>query len=466
MHPVDQSPPETPRFTHIVTLKDPSKTAAFLSKKLNLVEKGAPFRGTTLLASDNGRHAHHFHKLGMVAISLTDDELRWLPADDNVHSVRRNRPVSIAAPEPEPDRTSRAGSTLQLHDAQVVADYLARFSSFAGTMAQLFLQLQEPGAQPPRELGAFMPRVPAVAPVSARALEDEDDGWSWALRLVGINPGYSVATGKGVKVAVLDTGVDLDHPDFADCFTDPDSTESFIDNETVDDGNGHGTHVAGIIAGAANSSGGVRYSVAPNAELLIGKVLNNRGKGFDDNILAGIAWAAALGARVINLSLSSTRELDGWFKWDYEVLAERVSEGPTPAILVAAAGNRSNRDGLPATLAPVDNPAAAPSIIAVAACDADMLPGSFSNAELDTIGRLDVTAPGVAVYSAYNDGSFRRLDGTSMAAPHVSGLAALRLELNPELSPAGLRAALRDAVRSPPRPAPRRDYGHGLAIAP
>jgi subtilisin family serine protease len=148
------------------------------------------------------------------------------------------------------------------------------------------------------------------------------------------------------------------------------------------------------------------------------------------------------------------------------VLAERVGEGPTPAILVAAAGNRSDRNALPATLAPVDNPAAAPSIIAVAACDADVLPAWFSNAELDTIGRLDVAAPGVDVYSAYNDGSFRRLDGTSMAAPHVSGLAALRLQLSPNLSPEGLRAALRDAVRSPPRPAPRRDYGHGLAIAP
>jgi subtilisin family serine protease len=206
--------------------------------------------------------------------------------------------------------------------------------------------------------------------------------------------------------------------------------------------------------------------VAPGVKLLVGKVLDNAGEGFDDNILSGIAWPCVLGARVINLSLGSERDLDGWFSWDYEVLAKRAAEGSTPAILIAAAGNDSDRNAEPQQLAPVDNPAAAPSIVAVAACDAAILPGWFSNAELDTIGLLDLTAPGVGIYSSYNDGSFRRLDGTSMAAPHVTGLAALRLELNPSLSAEVLRAELREAVRPPPRPAARRDYGQGLAIAP
>jgi subtilisin len=101
--------------------------------------------------------------------------------------------------------------------------------------------------------------------------------WSYCLEMMGISPDYTVSTGKGVKVCVLDTGIDLNHPDFRGRLTENDNTRCWVFGETVLDGHGHGTHCAGILAGPHSSVSGKRYGVAPDADLLIGKVLNNYG---------------------------------------------------------------------------------------------------------------------------------------------------------------------------------------------
>ncbi|MDW6058855.1 S8 family serine peptidase [Streptomyces sp. FXJ1.4098] len=109
--------------------------------------------------------------------------------------------------------------------------------------------------------------------------------------------------GKGVKVAVLDTGVDAAHPDVKDSVAD---SKSFVPDETVQDGFGHGTHVAATIAGGGAASDGRRKGVAPGAKLLVGKVLNNAGEGYSSWIIEGMEWAAASGAKVISMSLGGT----------------------------------------------------------------------------------------------------------------------------------------------------------------
>ena len=133
--------------------------------------------------------------------------------------------------------------------------------------------------------------------------------------------------------------------------------------------------------------------MAPDADLIVGKVLNNEGEGQDDQILDGIDWAADFGAKIISMSLGSERAAGQPFATPYERLAERLLA--SGVLFVAAAGNESNR---PFSTAAVGNPAACPSIMAVAAVDRNRQVASFSCAQLDGIGTLDISGPGVAVY--------------------------------------------------------------------
>ncbi|MBC7807611.1 MAG: S8 family serine peptidase [Akkermansiaceae bacterium] len=288
----------------------------------------------------------------------------------------------------------------------------------------------------------------------------QDNSHSWCLSLIGIPPGYKRATGKNVKVAVLDTGVDLLHPDFAGRFTEDVNARSFVEGESVQDGNGHGTHCAGVVGGPARSSSGRRYGVAPDTDLMVGKVLSNAGSGFDDQIIDGIDWAADQGAEIISMSLGSLRSVGVAHSTAYERIAAVLLQSEPSVLIIAAAGNESAR---PFSLAAVGNPAACPSIMAVAAVDQLRRVARFSCAELDTIGPLDVSGPGVAVFSAYKDGGFTSISGTSMATPHVAGVAALYRELDPSLTAARLRQQI--MTRLTPLGI-RRDFGQGLVQAP
>lgn len=263
-------------------------------------------------------------------------------------------------------------------------------------------------------------------------------GHSWCLDRIGaaLEDGR---TGRGACVAVLDTGVDLAHPDLASRFAADCRAASFVPGETAQDGHGHGTHCVGVVVGPRRSASGTRYGVAPDARVLAGKVLNDAGAGFSDWILEGIDWAADNGARVISLSCISTRAAGQPYTVVYERVAENLLRGRPGTLLLAASGNASER---PWYTRPVDNPAACPSVVAVSAVHPAGLVASFSGRQMDDIGKVNLAAPGVRVHSAWTGGGFRTMSGTSMAVPHVAGVAALYLEDEPDLSGAGLWHAL------------------------
>jgi subtilisin len=285
---------------------------------------------------------------------------------------------------------------------------------------------------------------------------------TWCLDMIGINAGYTRATGKGIKVAVLDTGLDLKHPDFVHRDNiNPRNFLNFIDkNASVQDGYGHGTHCCGIVAGKSDPACQLRYGVAPGTTLLVGKVLDDQGNGKDSDILDGIAWAAEQGARVISLSLGSGRDVNKRFSPAYATVARRLLKPPLNCILVAAAGNMSWR---PYYLAPVANPAACPWILSVAALGPNGQIAGCSCAQVDKIGLISLSAPGVRVLSSYPGGEYAELTGTSMAAAHMAGIAALHLETNPDWSSQFLWPML---IRCSLPLGDSADFGYGLGQAP
>ena len=261
-------------------------------------------------------------------------------------------------------------------------------------------------------------------------------------------------SGRGIRVAVLDTGIDTSHPDFAGRI---ELTRSFIVGESAKDGNGHGTHVAGTIGAVRTPAGGKRrFSVAPNSRLLIGKVLSNAGSGTSGGVLEGMNWAIEQGADVISMSLGSdTRVGESYLRY-YEAAGKAALD--SDSIIIAAAGNNGDN--------PVGSPANCPSVMAVAAVDGFLRRASFSSIGLNPGGgEVNVSGPGVGVYSSWpvSLGSYRVLNGTSMATPHVAGLAALHAQATGKRGRA-LWAALTASVA--PLAAAEKFVGRGLVLAP
>ncbi|MEU8652516.1 S8 family serine peptidase [Streptomyces sp. NPDC048737] len=278
---------------------------------------------------------------------------------------------------------------------------------------------------------------------------------TWGLQ--AIRAGLSSLTGRGVKIAVLDTGVDTGHPDLAGRIED---TASFVSGETVEDGHGHGTHCIGTAAGPANPQQGPRYGVATEARILAGKVLSNAGSGADGQILAGMAWAVSRGARVISMSLGARVRPGELFPQTYEQLAQRTLKRGT--LIVAAAGNESQR---PQSVEPVGRPANCPSILAVASLDQSLTTSFFSCGAINGAGgEINIAAPGRDVHSAAPGGGYQSMSGTSMATPHVAGVVALLAEANPNAGSVGLKASLLSGAF--PLTQPVEDVGSGLLQVP
>ena len=233
----------------------------------------------------------------------------------------------------------------------------------------------------------------------------------------------SSSSGRGIKVAVLDTGFDFDHPDFMGRNV---ISQSFIEGEEVQDRNGHGTHCTGTACGTRQPTQQPRYGVAYNSEIYVGKVLSNEGRGADGGILQGIEWALENGCHIISMSLGSPTKLGDTYSQIYETVAQRALRRGT--LIIAAAGNESDRAS--DSINPVGRPANSPSIMAVAALDSQLGIANFSNRGLNPEGgQVDIAAPGVEVYSSWPmPTQYRTISGTSMATPHVAGIAALHAE--------------------------------------
>lgn len=280
---------------------------------------------------------------------------------------------------------------------------------------------------------------------------------TWGLQATGADT--STRTGAGIKVAVLDTGLDAGHPDFAGRAI---VTRSFVTNETIEDRQGHGTHCCGTSTGpTAPTTPGPRYGVAGGALLYVGKVLSNQGSGSDSSILAGINWAIANGCVVVSMSLGAPAQPGQAYSRVFETVARRALTRGT--LIVAAAGNESSR---PFSIRPVGHPANCPSILAVGALDPALGIAPFScGGNGGNGGEVDLAAPGVAVNSAWPRPTLRNtISGTSMATPHVAGIAALWAETDPALRGRALWDQLtRSAL---PLPLPASDVGAGLVQAP
>lgn len=211
-----------------------------------------------------------------------------------------------------------------------------------------------------------------------------------------------------VKVAVVDTGISNSHPDLSANLK---GGVNFVlqkgrtNPSAWNDDNGHGSHVAGIIAAANNSVGVI--GVAHSADLYAVKVLDRNGSGYLSDVISGIEWAMNNGMQVVNMSLGSSSDLQSM----HDAVTAARNAGVT---LVVAAGNSGGA---------VSYPGAYPEVVAVSATDSNNLLASFSSRGPE----VDLAAPGVNIYSTYKGTGYATLSGTSMATPHVTGAAALIL---------------------------------------
>jgi subtilisin family serine protease len=339
--------------------------------------------------------------------------------------------VKFASPAAETNALSAEGDTAAEKTGNGVA--IVRLRSGANVDAKVHAYSARPGvvyAEPDyiRTIDLAPPNDPSFGLQWGPSAINAPSGWS-------IYPG-SYSPGAGVKIAIVDTGIHLTHPDLTANLDTVDQANcvsgSCSGAVSAQDDQGHGTHVGGIAAAVTNNGVGVA-GVAFNSQLIPVKVLASNGSGDDAGVASGIVWAKNHGARVINLSL-------GGYGYS-QTLCDAVSSATTAgALVVAAAGN----DAVSTPL----YPAACTGAIGVAATDSSGGRAGFSN-----FGSPDVfvSAPGVSIYSTMWSGTnfsgchlqaYCYLSGTSMATPHVSGLAALLFREAPTRTPTDVRRLL------------------------
>ncbi len=247
--------------------------------------------------------------------------------------------------------------------------------------------------------------------------------YQWNLPATRTESGWEVAKeGEEVIVAVVDTGVDLDHPDLKNRLVE--GYNVYTEGSDADDDVGHGTHVAGIIAAEINNYEGIA-GMSPHSRIMPVKVLDSTGAGSTYAVAQGIIWATDHGARVINLSLGNYAEaqfLHDAIQYAYD----------RDVVLVAATGNDHTESP--------GYPAAYDEVLAVGATDVNGQLAQFSNYG----AYVDVSAPGVSIASTYPGNQYAALSGTSMASPHAAALAAMIRSVNPSLS----NAEVMDLMRS------------------
>jgi subtilisin family serine protease len=249
--------------------------------------------------------------------------------------------------------------------------------------------------------------------------------------------------GSGTTVAVLDSGVDADHPDLAGAVK---AQQNFTDSPDVADHDGHGTHTSSTAVGRGVASGGRNKGVAPGAQLLSGKVLNDSGSGELSWIIAGMEWAVAEGADVISMSIGTSEPADCTDPMAAAVDRISASSG---VLIVVAAGN------LYGPAETITSPGCAASALTVAATDLTATTADFSSRG-PVMGshavKPDIAAPGVDITAARaggrGDTAYTDMSGTSMATPHVAGAAAILKQQHPSWTGQELKSVLQSTVRS------------------
>jgi subtilisin family serine protease len=280
--------------------------------------------------------------------------------------------------------------------------------------------------------------LPAMAPADVLA---QVAGVTWGLTACKVPT--SSRDGSGMKVAVLDTGFDLGHPEFAGR---PITSATFV-GQAVQDLHGHGTHTTGTATGPNSPPGPIqRYGIAFKSQIFVGKVLSNAGGGTQMQSLAGINWAVANKCVAISMSLGAPIPVHPAYT------AAGQAALNAGCLIIAAAGNSGP--------GPTEAPGNSPTIVAVAAVDINLQPAPFS-----CRGKIDIAGPGVNVFSSWIRPLLHNtISGTSMATPHVSGCAALWAQTSPSLRGVALRDKLFATAKALPF-APT-IVGHGLVQAP
>lgn len=371
------------------------------------------------MADTAGAEARVFTALGMAVVSLDSDQAAALTTAEDA----RGRVLAIA-PELIHQVLPSGGYVEGYRDG--VTDLVAR-------------------------VGGGGTETADVAAEASQAYVDDDEA-TWGLKATRVLA--SDATGEGIRVAVLDTGMDLKHPDFAGRSI---TSRSFISGQSVQDGHGHGTHCIGTACGPKTPSGAHRYGVAHEAEIFAGKVLSDQGSGDDSGILAGIEWALANECAVISMSLGANLNAP---HPPYTVAGRRALR--RGSLIIAAAGNNADRPSDPGF---VGVPANSPEIMAVGALDNRLRLAWFSARSLPGRGgQLDIAGPGVDVYSSWPmPMRYNTISGTSMATPHVAGIAALWAQATGRRGLELWATLMKESRRLHRRSV---DVGAGLALAP
>lgn len=285
--------------------------------------------------------------------------------------------------------------------------------------------------------------VLAAAPETTLHLQDDPSrGDQWPLDRLGADTAWSASRGDGVTVAVIDTGVDGDHPDLEGALV---PGFDFVDRrgDGSHDEHGHGTVVAGIVGARTNGVG--TEGLAPDASIMPIRVVDSTGSARSSTVAEAVLWAAREGADVINLSLGGTQR--------DPVLEQTISEVTDDGVLVVAAAGNLREDGDPTVY-----PAAGPDVLAVAATDVRDRIAPFSSGG----DWVDVAAPGVSVLAPGLDGTYVLASGTSMASPYAAATAALVLASAPDVNPEDLKATLEGTATDLGPTGRDRDSGHGL----
>lgn len=362
---------------------NPARTLASIAGFSNIARsKDFEFQAVSM-SEISDADATVFEELGIAVVSSDPDQRSALMAAADTGDV-------VLSVEPE----------LIHHALTVTADYTRGYHD---GVSDLYERLNGRNGS---SANAVAPSVPV-----------DTDQFTWGLQATRVSA--TTRTGRGVRVAVLDTGFDVDHPDFAGRTV---TTQSFIAGEGVQDAHGHGTHCIGTSTGPASPGVTRRYGVACEAHIFAGKVLSDSGSGSDRGILAGINWALANDCSIVSMSLGADVRT---VSMAYETAGKRALDRGT--LIVAAAGNNARRPG---NRGFVGVPANSPSIMAVAAVDSAHALARFS-AQTNPVdgGKIDIAGPGVNVFSSWPmDQRYNTISGTSMATPHVAGIAALWCE--------------------------------------